>query len=464
MFKKIYKSIFLMLFVFSYFNTNISYALTYNYTNNASDLNIAADSAILMDAKTNTILYSKNIDSPHYPASITKLLTALIIVENCDLDEQLTFSHNAVYNVESNSSNAGYDEGDVTSVKDALYALLIKSANEAANALAEHCSGSIEEFCNLMNKKAEELGCTNSHFNNPSGLNDPKHYTTAHDYAIISAAALNNKTVYDIASSTYYKLPPSKKNPDGLIITAHHSMMKKKDSKYCEYVKAGKTGYTTLAGNTLVTYAQKDDMCLIVVILQSNQTHYSDTQTLINYGFNNFKTVPISNFTNKYKNIAQELNISYDNKTAVFLDDSGFITLPKNANEDEVTVSVDGDIKEEEKKINDDTLLKANIDLSYQNTKLGVCKVFENIKNLDDSTISLVNDNTNKKADSFFNKIIIKNKIYFIILAVIIIILLAFLIIKALIIWRDYRHIKKYRKNFYRKYNFYDTEEDNINK
>ena len=147
-----------------------------------SNVSIEADGGILMDADTGTVLYGKNMDQSYYPASITKILTALIVLENCSLDEMVEFSHDDVYNVEAGSSSAGIDEGDILTVRDCLYALMLASANESANALACHVSGSREAFAELMNQKAASLGCTGSHFANPSGLNDENHYTTAHDY------------------------------------------------------------------------------------------------------------------------------------------------------------------------------------------------------------------------------------------------------------------------------------------
>ena len=128
-----------------------------------------------MEASTGTIIYEKDMDTRVKPASITKIMTALIVIEKCSLDETVTFSHNAVFNVEAGSSNAGINEGDKLSVKDCLYALLLKSANESANALAEHVAGSTEAFADMMNAKAKELGCTDTHFANPSGLNNPEH-------------------------------------------------------------------------------------------------------------------------------------------------------------------------------------------------------------------------------------------------------------------------------------------------
>ena len=137
-----------------------------------TDVSISADGGILMDAGSGAILYEKNSREAYYPASITKILTALVILENCDLDETVTFSNEAVNTLEPGASILGARAGDQLSVRECLYALLLQSANEVANALAEHCSGSIDAFAELMNEKARSLGCTSSNFANPSGLND----------------------------------------------------------------------------------------------------------------------------------------------------------------------------------------------------------------------------------------------------------------------------------------------------
>ncbi len=147
-----------------------------------------------------TILWGQNIHNQYFPASITKVMTALLVIENCKLDDTVTFSHDAVFNVESGSSNAGINEGDQLSVKDCLYALLLKSANESANALAEHVAGSREAFADMMNARAKELGCKNTHFANPSGLNNPEHYTSPYDMALIARAAFNNPIFEEIDS------------------------------------------------------------------------------------------------------------------------------------------------------------------------------------------------------------------------------------------------------------------------
>ena len=221
------------------------------------DVSIEADAGIVMDAASGTVLYGKNIHETYAPASITKVLTSIIVLEQCDLDEVVTFSKNAVYNVEADSSSAGYDTGDTATVKDCLYALLLKSANESANALAEHTAGSTEAFAELMNEKAKELGCVDSHFANPSGLNDENHYVSAYDMALITRYAFQNETFREIASTTYYELPPNARNPEGLGVSPGNKMVKKNFPEYRPDVLGGKTGYTSIALNTLVIGARR---------------------------------------------------------------------------------------------------------------------------------------------------------------------------------------------------------------
>ncbi len=305
-----------------------------------TECSIRAEGGIVMDADSGAILYGKNIHEAYYPASITKLLTALVVIENSpDLNEIVTFSKNAVYNVEEGSSNAGLSPGDQLSIRDCLYALLLKSANESANALAEHICGTIPHFVELMNAKAEQLGCTNSHFANPSGLNDPNHYTSAYDMALIAKAAFSNDTLTEIASTTYYDLPPLKQYPEGQTVYIGHKMLKKNFSSYYPYAIAGKTGYTSLAGNTLVTYAKKDGMRLVAVILKGeNPYHYSDTKTLFEFGFQNFKTLPVTDYETRFTALEDDLSIAgltSSRKPLLTLSTDSYITLPKGASFEE---------------------------------------------------------------------------------------------------------------------------------
>ena len=299
-----------------------------------SDVSIQADAGIVMDSDTGTVLYGKNMDQPYYPASITKILTALIVLEQCDLNEMVTFSHDDVYNVEAGSSSAGIDEGDVLTVRDCLYALMLASANESANALACHVSGSREAFAQLMNEKAQSLGCTGSHFNNPSGLNDENHYTTAHDMALIASAAIQNPEFLTINGTRSYQLAPTKRTPEGGYVANHHKMLNKNEAVYYPGAFAGKTGYTSLAGNTLVTCAKKNDMTLIAVVLNGHQSHYSDTKTLFDFGFRNFQSLRTVDYETRYKSLENDMTIAgmtSGDSISLELDRGGRVVIPRDA-------------------------------------------------------------------------------------------------------------------------------------
>lgn len=310
---------------------------------------IQAESGILIDGRTGAVLYEKNADQTYFPASITKILTALIVIENSDLDDMITCSKEAIYNVEAKSSNAGLSEGDTLSVRDCLYALMVNSANEAANALAEHVAGSMDAFADMMNEKAQELGCTNSHFANPSGLNNENHYTTARDMALIAKAAFNNPEFVSINATTYYKLPPTKQDTEGLKMYAHHKMMLKSQSVYYPGIIGGKTGYTTLAGNTLVTAAERDGMRLITVILKgTTPAYYTDTSSLLDFGFKNFKNLNGDDYKTSFYTVDNDLTIlGVDADRAPYLIlENNLVTVPKAAAFEDVTSSLIFDLNQ----------------------------------------------------------------------------------------------------------------------
>ncbi len=288
---------------------------------------ISGESAYLIEVNSGTVLYAKSANTTRYPASITKVMTALVVLENCELDEEVTFSHNAIYDIEDGGHNWSYQEGEVLTVEQCLYALLLESVNEAGYALAEHVAGSIEDFAQLMNEKAEELGCTNTNFVNPHGLNDSEHVTTAHDMALIFWAALQNEDFYTIDSTTKYTIPATELNPSGYSLTMHHKMMLSSSDYYYEGVLAGKTGYTSLAQNTLVTYAERDGMALVCVVMKAggSGTIYQDTEALLDYGFDNFQLVDM---TSTSQSFCYALSTGYP--LSLTLDGVSKMVLPKN--------------------------------------------------------------------------------------------------------------------------------------
>jgi D-alanyl-D-alanine carboxypeptidase (penicillin-binding protein 5/6) len=325
-----------------------------DWENWPSGPSVYAESAIVMEASTGTILYAKNIDDQHYPASITKIMTVLLALENCDLDEEVTFSHNAVYSIESGSSSISRDEGEILTVEECLYGIMLESANDCSNAIAEHIAGTTEAFAELMNQKAEELGCTNTHFVNPHGLPDENHYTSAHDMALITREAIKSEKFRQISSTAHYTLRATNKKDDELYMNNHHYMISNyKTSKYVDdTVFAGKTGYTSVALNTLVTCATRNGMDLIVITMKSLGTGekgvpiYTDTANLLDYAGENFHKVNISqnetDFTIGQNELFDTGNSIFGNTTPMIeMDTDGYVVLPVDVDFSEASVQLD---------------------------------------------------------------------------------------------------------------------------
>lgn len=262
---------------------------------------VQAQSAILMDADSGAILYEKNIHEQLYPASTTKILTCLIATERCALNETVTFSHDAVFDTPRNSSHIAIDEGEELTVEQCLNAILIASANEVAFALAEHIVDSDwEDFAEIMNARAKELGCVDSNFVNPNGLPDENHYTSAYDLAMIGRAFFANELLCKISTTARLDLPATDKQPDNIVAFSKNMLFPGKAYAY-EYLVGSKTGYTDSAQNTLVSCAEKNGMKLIaVVMVEDSPAQFADTVALFNYGFTNFEKVNISQTETKY--------------------------------------------------------------------------------------------------------------------------------------------------------------------
>ena len=261
----------------------------------ADEPNIYSQAAILVDSKDGTVIYEKNSNERMYPASTTKILTAIIALESCSLDERVTASPNAINSIKSGYTNANIQVGEELSMEDLLYALLIKSANEAANVIAEYIAGSTDNFANMMNAKANELGCTNTHFVNANGVHDDNHYTTASDLAIIAEYCMKNETFRKMVSTQYYTLPATPQYPsDDRVLKNSNSLLIPEHTYYYPYAIGMKTGFTTEAKNCLIAASKKDDLELISIVLHAEQTEdgrsarYCDTISLLEYGNNNY--------------------------------------------------------------------------------------------------------------------------------------------------------------------------------
>ena len=313
-----------------------------------NDTGVLAEGGIVIDADSGAMLFGQNVRLQYYPASITKILTALVVLENASLDEQVSFSHEAVYDVEEGSGNkVGLEEGDVLSVEDCLYAMLLMSSNQAANALAEHVGGSRQGFVDMMNAKAKELGCTNTHFANPHGLQDENHYTTAHDMALIAQAAYQNETFRIIIGTKMYTIPPTNKHAEETVLRNHHDMLctyHNANRKYLyPYCVGGKTGYTATANSTLVTYAEKDGMTLICVVMNTQSPNqFIDTVNLFDYAFDNFQVLNVAENDTDYSAETTVDNGNLNNiEPFVELDKDAVIVLPKTAEFSDTSSSVE---------------------------------------------------------------------------------------------------------------------------
>lgn len=262
---------------------------------------IGAQSAILMEAQTGAILYEKNVHDKLYPASITKILTGLITMEECPLSDTVSYSHRAVDSINFlEDSNIGIRAGEALTVEQSLYALLVGSANEAGNALGEHISGSMESFVERMNERASRLGCVDSHFVTTNGIFDENHYTSAYDMALIGRAFFSNNMLCKISSTESYTFPVSPTLSRELYAHSKNQLLPGKDYAY-EYLVGSKTGYTSEARQTLVSCAQKDGMRLICVIMkEESPAQFTDTIDLFNYGFGNFHMVNVADVDQKY--------------------------------------------------------------------------------------------------------------------------------------------------------------------
>lgn len=334
-------------------------------------------STLLMDLDSGKILYSKNANTRMYPASTTKIMTAILTIENCQLTDTAVASHNAIYSVPSGYTHASIQEGEELTIEQLLNVLLIPSANEAASILAEHIAGSVEAFADMMNEKAVEIGCKDTHFVNPNGVHDENHYSTAYDLALIGKYAMQYDVFRDIASKTSCSLPATDKYPrEDRLFNTTNDLLRENYSKaannyYYPYATAGKTGYTDAAQNCIVATAKKDDISLLAVVLHGERTEDGlsqralDCKTLFEYGFNNYKheviahkgdvarEIEVSGGTNDSKNlnlvysedITALVPINYDVSSTtpnVKLTENMYAPISEGTNLGSITFSIDG--------------------------------------------------------------------------------------------------------------------------
>ena len=307
-----------------------------------------SEAVLIMETSTGKVDYEKNGYQVKYPASTTKIMTAILTLEHCNLNETATASENAITSIPSGYQTANIQIGETLSVEALLYALMLPSANDSAVVLAEHVAGSVDNFSDMMNKKAEELGCKNTHFVNPNGIHNDNHYSTAYDLALIANYAMQNEEFKKIVKTTSFTLPattayPSETrtymNTNNLIIPDYRD---KPDNYYYEYAKGIKTGFTSQAKNCLVSMAEKNGIQYTCVVLGSSITYengesvshrYVDTISLFNYAFDNFSFRKIKSEKNNIDTIEIE-NAKKDSKSLDLLIASDVTALVSIDNKD----------------------------------------------------------------------------------------------------------------------------------
>lgn len=288
---------------------NAESTITSSESQNIPDM--TANAIYLMDNKTNAVLYSKNENEKVYPASTTKILTAIIVLENCNLNDVVTASYNSVMSIPEGYSTANIQIGEQLTVEQLLELLLIHSANDAANVLAEFTGGSIDSFVSMMNTKLNDLNLTGSHFTNPYGLHDDNHYTTAHDLAYLMQYCLKNDTFRKLAGKASCAIPATNLY-EPRIYSSTNELLIPESSNYYKYLLTGKTGFTSQAKECLVSSAYRDDLELIGVVLGSDN-RFSDARKLYQYGYSNYSIQKVVNKDAIVTNIHVK-NAKYDSR------------------------------------------------------------------------------------------------------------------------------------------------------
>lgn len=411
---------------------------------------IFAETGVLIEASTATVLYNKKMHKHMYPASITKVLTALVALENSKLDAEFTFSHDAVYSLQWDDAHIGMKEGEKLSLENCLYGLLLASANEVANAIAENVAGSKKDFAKMMNERATQAGATDSHFANPSGLFDEKHYTSAYDMAMITKDAIKNPAFMKIEACSSYTIPKTKMTNEERVVNQRHKMCLPNDYRYYEGIQGGKTGYVDESGNTLITIAKRGDLQLISVVMNSDTEHvYSDTKSLLDYGFENFSTYNIadneSQFSFENSGFLQYVTNSFSAiKPVVSLDSKGLIILPKDASFSDASFTLvynENTSPSQNSDVQNSTLTNiGTLEYTYKGKSVGSTSLFV-------SSSKISTENTKQKENETKSKEVKKNKkpIFLNIGKVILVLLIVIAIILLIVYYLKIRSQRKHR-------------------
>lgn len=405
---------------------------------------IESPSAILMEMSTGAILYEKNSTEQNYPASITKILTTLVALENSELNEVVTFSDEAIDNTEG--SGIARDYGEQMTMEQCLYAVMLNSANECAYAVAEHVGGTVDNFVAMMNAKVKELGCKNTHFSNPHGLFAEDHYTSCYDMALIAKAAYENETFRIITGTARYTIPPTNKHEEETSLQNHNEMLypwQHMQYRY-EFCTGGKTGYTDVARSTLVTFAEKDGMeCVCVVMRTESPSQWTDSTNLFNFAFDNFQLFNIADNETSYDTSeAVEVGALNNNKAFVDIDEDACVVLPKTTEFSSATSQISyGEASDS---------VVGTISYTYAGKNVGSADIIQTGVEVQGFVFDNETDESGEKSSTI---LISPFTIALILLAIVLVVVLGFLakhLVDNYYIIRHNMEVKKYRKEQFR--------------
>ena len=304
------------------------------------NLNVNANAALIIETNTGKVIYEKDRDEQNYPASVTKILTAILVLENCNLDDVAIASESAISQIPDGYVVAPLKVGEEMKIKDLLYALMLKSANDAAYVLAEHVGKNVDFFSDMMNQKAKEIGCTGSHFVNPNGIHNERHYTTANDMYLIAKYAMQNEEFVKIVSTMEYTLPATNKyEAEDRVMRNTNSFINPDSSFYNKNVRGIKTGTTAQAGNCLITDVARDGLEFITVLLgaETSNGKFSETEKMINYAYDNYTLTKIHSKGDVIKTIEIE-NATEETKSLNVLIDREIIVINNKENDANKTI------------------------------------------------------------------------------------------------------------------------------
>lgn len=424
---------------------------------------IDAEACCVMDLSSGLVLYSKNMKKKNYPASITKIMTTLLTVENCSPGEEVTFSAEAVNSIPWDGTKLGVLAGETLSIDQCLYAIMLQSANDVCAGVAEYISGSQSKFAKLMTKRAREIGCVNTNFTNPHGLHDDNHYTCAYDMCLIGREAMKNSTFRKVTASKSYTVSATNMSTERPI-NNHHQMINGYRSGYIyEYENCigGKTGYTSAAENTLVTFAKKGNMELVCVVMRAQGTNakenqYTDTKKLLESAFENYHLFAMAGSNTGTAESAVSDNspmftkysrLLSDTSPAITLSDRAYIILPKGVKRKNAKqkISYLSNITLSD---TEDTII-GNVTYTYDGKEVGQSDILYHpsvpMGLISAADISFAISLKDRITSGFIGKIL-ENKLLLAIFIFILIILVLALLLLFVFPNIDYRRIQKRRK------------------